>query len=1187
MGFWNKTEFKLFLSIAVIYFIFIHWVGDNEWSRFALTQAIVDEGKFQLDSYANTTGDRAYFNGHYYSDKAPGTAFLSIPFYLLAKNLLPNNSISDEMTVTDKTNNIIFNPQPSPALKLTSVLSTFVFSSLLTIATAYLLYRLSFDFFKEKRLRYLVPVIYALGSLAFPNALIFYGHAAATFFTFSAFYIFYYTGKKFKDQKYQLFAGLMAGTAFLIEYTTLIITIGIILAYFISRKITYLPTFSLGFLVLFSVVLIYNQVNFGDPLNFSYIGLEWTSERLASQVDLSYINTKLSTEIKLGDLSKKEEFSRLFSILNLNPTFYDYHIQTITRILFFPERGLLFYSPIFVISLIGLAYMFKTNKLFAALILFFFLSFLWFLSTPYLPWWGGASFGMRHLNLIVPFLVFAMFFVLKRINYKIILSLLIVSLIINVIGLQPPEDLGIKFVFMSDSYLTTVKNFIPLANPLLDYYWPKFLESGPHSPILNNAIRGILDIRDFTLLRISVLKVSELSNGILTLSVKLLPLTILFGTLLIFWFKKIPTNNLKILLPFIFVMLVLSLFRINQVTYDTGWYNDDQSPKFMKNSATISIFSQESVDKRLAINVYPYLSQRDLQIFFSDELIETTNLIDKTTITTPEISLKKGTNQISLFSQATCNVPYYIDGSVDYRCLTFGIYNVSVVNTENLEGKTIFDFGWSNESKLWSSNFSKIYYFSPYKGKALINMSIESFFKPQKISITVNNISLFTDMVGIDKENIKLQFDAEKGENTIYFISDRCTVPRDVTNFDDRRCLSFVISDFKISSTASEFENRVNYAYSTDWYLEEFANNTLYRWMNGSGEIKTNSINEQFGSISFVAKSYYKPKILDILVDSKLLSTQNLDINWSKISFSSVPFKIRSIITFKTTESCHVPFEIESVQDYRCVSVAIGNLSVESNRDLFEKISNISYASGWHGFEMDVTNKSYNWMSENAELILSNSEPEFLKLSLFTWSFEKNRTLEVLIDNVSVASYDIPTYETKITTPVIYLTKGVHKTLLVSKEGCSYAVEDNRCLSFALGSVYGETANKPLEFVEERDNWFAKEYLGSKILRWSTDGAEIELYKTGATGSIILNFTAQSYHNYKNLTISVNGNPQFNLLVSPENLQKIFATIVLQTGENVISFTTKEACNYPNIIEKSSDNRCLNTVFKEFELYGD
>lgn len=52
-------------------------------SRRNLLECLTYENTFQIDSLYKNTKDSAYINGHYYCDKAPGTAFLALPSYWL------------------------------------------------------------------------------------------------------------------------------------------------------------------------------------------------------------------------------------------------------------------------------------------------------------------------------------------------------------------------------------------------------------------------------------------------------------------------------------------------------------------------------------------------------------------------------------------------------------------------------------------------------------------------------------------------------------------------------------------------------------------------------------------------------------------------------------------------------------------------------------------------------------------------------------------------------------------------------------------------------------------------------------------------------------------------------------------------------------------------------------------------
>ena len=73
---------------AVLFFSFLYFYEGGGWnqnSRFDLVRAIVEQHTLRIDAYYQNTEDRAYVAGHYYSDKAPGLAFFSLPFALVAR----------------------------------------------------------------------------------------------------------------------------------------------------------------------------------------------------------------------------------------------------------------------------------------------------------------------------------------------------------------------------------------------------------------------------------------------------------------------------------------------------------------------------------------------------------------------------------------------------------------------------------------------------------------------------------------------------------------------------------------------------------------------------------------------------------------------------------------------------------------------------------------------------------------------------------------------------------------------------------------------------------------------------------------------------------------------------------------------------------------------------------------------
>src|SRR5436190_4516752 len=69
---------------AWLFGVFCYFLPAATWSpvsRFNLTRAIVEQRTFSIDSFADSTGDRAFYGGHWYSDKAPLPALLALPAY--------------------------------------------------------------------------------------------------------------------------------------------------------------------------------------------------------------------------------------------------------------------------------------------------------------------------------------------------------------------------------------------------------------------------------------------------------------------------------------------------------------------------------------------------------------------------------------------------------------------------------------------------------------------------------------------------------------------------------------------------------------------------------------------------------------------------------------------------------------------------------------------------------------------------------------------------------------------------------------------------------------------------------------------------------------------------------------------------------------------------------------------------
>jgi len=175
------------------------------------------------------------------------------------------------------------------------------------------------------------------------------------------------------------------------------------------------------------------------------------------------------------------------------PTFPNPYVMI--RLLFYPYRGLFFYSPILLLSIPGLFFMLKKYKAETILIILALVLFLSIISMRR-NWWGGYCFGNRYLLPVVPFLSLPLILIFTKIDKKIFFVLFFISIIINFLGLQPAEEWAYDWrnMDMRSDWLEKQNSFKILANPLFEHYLPLTLKNGPRSGIFEHLVNGYISI---------------------------------------------------------------------------------------------------------------------------------------------------------------------------------------------------------------------------------------------------------------------------------------------------------------------------------------------------------------------------------------------------------------------------------------------------------------------------------------------------------------------------------------------------------------------------------------------------------------------------------------------------------------------------------------------------------------------
>lgn len=396
-----QREIILLLFLILCYGFFRQVPVWNEPSRYDLVVALVDNHTVRIDPYQANTGDKAFYHGHYYSDKAPGSSLLVVPAYLFMRATAAVAGIHQ--------------------LDSGQVIATFAFIAcgIPTLLLALLLLRLLRPLVGE-RWALTMTVGYALGTIAFPFATMYFGHAASTFFLFAAFYALW-RAQQSESPWLFILAGFLAGWAVLVEFTTAMGVVAL-LFYALSRSRRAAILMVVGALPPAIVLFGYNWLAFGGPLSIGYA-------RVA--------NGGFATGMRQG----------LFGAMWPNAA-------TLSQILFGP-RGLLHLSPWLALAPLGLwAARRPQPRREIALCAAIALAFLLFNAGYYLPL-GGWTPGPRFLTPALPF------------------ATVLVALVPR--AFRPLVALQIAFSVVILFLATTTMPNAPEAvnDPLSELWWPR------------------------------------------------------------------------------------------------------------------------------------------------------------------------------------------------------------------------------------------------------------------------------------------------------------------------------------------------------------------------------------------------------------------------------------------------------------------------------------------------------------------------------------------------------------------------------------------------------------------------------------------------------------------------------------------------------------------------------------------
>jgi hypothetical protein len=227
----------LLALVAVVAFLPAYRIGDQDLSRFCLTQAVV-HGQLSNDRCLAPSFDKAIYAGHLYSDKAPGLSFFAVPA-AEAVRLPPLEEVQGSST----------------RLWAVRVLT----SGLAFLLVAFLVGRTAEGLASGRGAAALVA--FALGTMVAPLAATGFAHVTAAALGFAAFVLAW--------RRRPLPAGLAAGAALLAEYQTAAIAV-VVGVYVLLRGARPAAAYLAGILPGVAALLVYDALAFGSPSHLSY-----------------------------------------------------------------------------------------------------------------------------------------------------------------------------------------------------------------------------------------------------------------------------------------------------------------------------------------------------------------------------------------------------------------------------------------------------------------------------------------------------------------------------------------------------------------------------------------------------------------------------------------------------------------------------------------------------------------------------------------------------------------------------------------------------------------------------------------------------------------------------------------------------------------------------------------------------
>jgi predicted O-methyltransferase YrrM len=159
-------------------------------------------------------------------------------------------------------------------------------------------------------------------------------------------------------------------------------------------------------------------------------------------------------------------------------------------------------------------------------------------------------------------------------------------------------------------------------------------------------------------------------------------------------------------------------------------------------------------------------------------------------------------------------------------------------------------------------------------------------------------------------------------------VKDGCERPCDIPNLKnpDTRCLGLAIQNV----SCRELKDPSGILFLNGWHEQENWDSTPTRWMKDYGILFAQSERDCMVELNFRAKSFYRPRRLEIYSGNVLLGSWEMSHGFKDISAGMPLVKGPNFLRFNVPGGCDRPSDKSELKnpDNRCLSIAVQNLSL-------------------------------------------------------------------------------------------------------------------------------------------------------------------------------------------------------------------------------------------------------------------